>query len=168
MLAFGFLGRDWFMPLAWAKRHACESKVLEGFRLNRRSCNDPATQHSSSQRCLEYITYSSKRTAFLQKATQKAAPLEGRIWLKLAKQAEQRVRGTLEDLQKNMASWFEKCWSLTWFCLSLFFLCLTKSVFRKLCFYFFLGFLSQSELSCQSLDLLICVALLFVFENEKS
>ena len=27
---------------------------------------------------------------------------QGRIWLKLAKQAEQRVRGTLEDLQKNM------------------------------------------------------------------
>jgi hypothetical protein len=28
---------------------------------------------------------------------------QGRIWLKLAKQAENRVRGTLEDLQKNMA-----------------------------------------------------------------
>eukprot|EP00435_Cladocopium_sp_Y103_P028425 s2491_g7.t1 len=32
----------------------------------------------------------------------KAQGEEGRIWLKLAKQAENRVRGTLEDLQKNM------------------------------------------------------------------
>lgn len=29
---------------------------------------------------------------------------QGRIWLKLGKQAEQRVRGTLEELQKNMAA----------------------------------------------------------------
>lgn len=32
----------------------------------------------------------------------KAQGEEGRIWLKLAKQAEQKVRGTLEDLQKTM------------------------------------------------------------------
>ncbi|CAK9037599.1 unnamed protein product [Durusdinium trenchii] len=32
----------------------------------------------------------------------KALGEEGRIWLKLGKQAEQRVRGTLEELQKNM------------------------------------------------------------------
>ena len=70
-----------------------------------------ASDHQTIQRVLDsvrdLIRTGSEALALLGSVVsplggRKAQGEEGRIWLKLAKQAEQRVRGTLEDLQKNM------------------------------------------------------------------